>query len=80
MRRATSSSPGWSSVPVPEGKQVKNRLHIDLAPGPSDGHEAEVERLVSLGASRVDVGQAGSPWAVLADPEGNEFCVLTPRD
>ncbi len=72
--------PGLVFVPVSEGKQVKNRLHIDLAPGPDDEHEAEVERLVSLGASRVDVGQGDSPWAVLADPEGNEFCVLTPRD
>ncbi|HZC72901.1 MAG TPA: VOC family protein [Jatrophihabitans sp.] len=73
--------PGLVFVPVPEGKSVKNRLHIDLAPGPDDDQAAEVERLVELGAKRVDVGQSDSArWVVLADPEGNEFCVLTPRD
>ncbi len=72
---------GWTFVPVPEGKQVKNRLHLDLAPGTDDDQVAEVERLVSLGARRMDVGQdEGSvTWVVLADPEGNEFCVLSPR-
>jgi hypothetical protein len=65
---------------VPEGKTLKNRLHIDLAPGPDDDHEAEVERLIALGATLSDVGQDQVPWVVLADPEGNEFCVLTPRD
>jgi predicted enzyme related to lactoylglutathione lyase len=59
---------------VPEGKQGKNRLHPDLRP---DDQAAEVARLESLGASRVGVGQAaGSSWVVMADPEGNEFCVL----
>lgn len=72
--------PGLVFVPVPEGKQVKNRLHIDLAPRASDDQEAEVARLVGLGASRVDVGQRDATWVVLADPEGNEFCVLSPRD
>jgi catechol 2,3-dioxygenase-like lactoylglutathione lyase family enzyme len=74
--------PGLVFVPVPEGKQVKNRLHIDLAPGPDDDQAAEVARLEGLGASRVDVGQdeAEVTWVVLADPEGNEFCVLSARD
>jgi catechol 2,3-dioxygenase-like lactoylglutathione lyase family enzyme len=64
-------------VTVPEVKSVKNRLHLDLRP--IDGsHEAEVERLLGLGARRADVGQGQVPWAVLADPEGNEFCVLGP--
>jgi glyoxalase superfamily protein len=73
--------PGVVFVPVPEGKTVKNRLHIDLAPGPADDQAAEVARLEALGASRVDVGQsAENTWVVLADPEGNEFCVLSPRD
>lgn len=58
---------------VPEGKQVKNRLHLDLRP--SD-QAAEVERLIALGARRVDIGQGEPTWVVLADPEGNEFCVL----
>jgi hypothetical protein len=73
--------PGLVFVPVPEGKAVKNRLHIDLAPGPEDDQAAEVERLVQLGASNVDVGQSDSAtWVVLADLEGNEFCVLSARD
>ncbi|WP_324649923.1 VOC family protein [Georgenia sp. H159] len=71
---------GLVFVPVPEGKTVKNRLHLDLAPEPDDDHDAEVQRLVDLGAQRIDVGQGDVPWVVLADPEGNEFCVLTPRD
>jgi len=78
----TGTGPGLVFVPVPEGKQVKNRLHIDLAP-PRDGdQDAEVERLISLGATRADVGQedAKVTWVVLADPEGNEFCVLSARD
>jgi hypothetical protein len=72
--------PGLVFVPVPEGKTVKNRLHLDLAPGPDDDQEAEVQRLVDKGATRIDVGQrADVSWVVLADPEGNEFCVLSPR-
>ena len=60
-------------------KTGKNRLHLDIAP-PADGDQAaEVERLVALGARPVDIGQGDVSWVVLADPEGNEFCVLTPR-
>jgi catechol 2,3-dioxygenase-like lactoylglutathione lyase family enzyme len=63
---------------VPDAKQVKNRLHLDLRP---DDQEAEVARLQALGATRVDIGQAGDEsWVVLADPEGNEFCVLRVLD
>ena len=71
--------PGLVFVPVPEPKAGKNRLHLDLAPSADSDHAAEVQRLLDLGARRVDVGQGDAPWAVLADPEGNEFCVLTPR-
>ena len=72
---------GLVFVPVPEGKTVKNRLHIDLAPHTSQDRDAEIGRLLGLGASRVDVGQADDvAWTVLADPEGNEFCVLSARD
>ncbi|MEI2733058.1 MAG: VOC family protein [Dermatophilaceae bacterium] len=73
---------GWVFVPVGEGKTVKNRLHLDLAPHTGDDQTAEVERLVSLGATRVNVGQDQSTvsWVVLADPEGNEFCVLSARE
>src|SRR5919197_1216396 len=57
-------------------KTGKNRLHLDLAGGPD--WEVEVERLLALGAMRIDIGQGDVPWDVLADPEGNEFCVLRP--
>ena len=73
--------PGLVFVPVPEGKAVKNRLHIDLAP-PADGDQAaEVRRLQALGARLADVGQdpEADTWVVMADPEGNEFCVLSAR-
>jgi Glyoxalase-like domain len=73
--------PALVFVTVPEEKTVKNRLHIDLAP-PADGdQQAEVRRLEALGARRADVGQGPDvSWVVMADPEGNEFCVLTARD
>lgn len=62
-------------VPVPEGKSVKNRLHIDVSP--TDGtRDEEVERLLAIGATRADIGQGDVGWVVLRDPEGNEFCVL----
>ncbi|PZE28736.1 VOC family protein [Curtobacterium sp. MCBD17_028] len=73
--------PGLVSVPVPEGKTVKNRLHIDLAPGPEDDQATDVQALLDRGATRADVGQDDDvSWVVLRDPEGNEFCVLSPRD
>ena len=77
-----SRGQGLVFVPVPEGKTVKNRLHIDLAPHTSQDRDAEIERLIGLGATRVDVGQADDEvtWTVLSDPEGNEFCVLSSRD
>ena len=61
---------------APKSVGSKNRVHLDLAGGP--GWEAEVERLLALGARRADIGQGDVPWDVLADPEGNEFCVLRP--
>ena len=65
--------------PVTATKTVKNRLHLDIAP-PADGdQQEEVERLVAIGARRLDIGQGEVPWVVLADPDGNEFCVLIPR-
>lgn len=64
---------------VPEPKTAKNRVHIDLATT-SAAHQTElVARLKDLGATPADVGQGDLPWTVLADPEGIEFCVLTPR-
>ncbi len=69
--------PAIDFLPVPEGKTVKNRLHLDLrAVGART--ESELERLLALGARRVDVGQPDDvSWVVLADPEGNEFCLLS---
>jgi len=66
-------------VPVPEPKAVKNRVHLDLATTSAAHQAAEVERQLRLGALRVDIGQGDVPWQVLADPEGNEVCVLDPR-
>jgi hypothetical protein len=63
---------------VPEGKTIKNRLHVDVNPTDQD-QDAEVDRLLELGARRIDVGQGEVSWVVLADPEGNEFCVLASR-
>ncbi|MGW6904706.1 VOC family protein [Streptomyces sp. NPDC054940] len=64
---------------VPEGKTVKNRLHLDVNPTDRDQGE-EVRRLLDLGARPADVGQTGEEsWVTLADPEGNEFCVLASR-
>lgn len=77
IRRSPDELPGLVFVPVPDAKQIKNRLHIDLRP--SD-REAEVERLVNMGARHVELGQSAKDgWTVLADPEGNEFCVLAAR-
>jgi hypothetical protein len=74
--------PGLIFGHVPEGKTVKNRLHLDLAPQLDDDQDAMVESLLAKGATRADVGQDvyEVSWVVLADPEGNEFCVLSPRD
>jgi catechol 2,3-dioxygenase-like lactoylglutathione lyase family enzyme len=75
--------PGLVFVPVPETKTVKNRLHIDLAPHLTDDRDALIDALLAKGATTTDIGQAradGTTWTVLADPEGNEFCVLSSRD
>ncbi|HEY1640825.1 MAG TPA: VOC family protein [Streptosporangiaceae bacterium] len=70
---------GICFMPSPDLKTVKNRLHLDLTTSAAD-RDTEIERLISLGARRVDVGQTGQEsWIVLADPEGNEFCVVRPK-
>jgi predicted enzyme related to lactoylglutathione lyase len=84
--------PDYAALRAPEGrgpyieligasdpKIVKNRMHIDVAPYADGDHAAEVARLTAFGATPVDIGQGAVPWTVLADPEGNEFCVLEPR-
>jgi Glyoxalase-like domain len=67
-------------VPVPEPKAGKNRLHLDLSSASQEEQRTTVDRLLARGATRVDIGQRNVPWVVLADPEGNEFCVLEPRE
>jgi hypothetical protein len=64
-------------IGVPEKKQVKNRVHLDLAPSSPDQRDEEVRRITALGATIVDDRRKpdGTGWVVLADPEGNEFCV-----
>jgi hypothetical protein len=76
LRNPNGAGPTLLFLNVPEGKTVKNRLHLDFVP---DDQNAEVERLLAMGATRADVGQNDEPWVVLADPEGNEFCVLSAR-
>jgi hypothetical protein len=76
IRPAADRMPGLLFVPVADSKQTKNRLHFDFRP---DDRDLEVERLLRLGATRADIGQGEQSWVVLADPEGNEFCVLGSR-
>jgi hypothetical protein len=76
IRATPDRLPGLLFVVVPETKTIKNRLHLDLR---GDDRDAEVDRLLALGATRADVGQGDQTWVVLADPEGNEFCVLSSR-
>jgi predicted enzyme related to lactoylglutathione lyase len=74
---------GICLMPAGDEKSVKNRVHLDLNPGGDagpDDREAEIRRILALGARRVDIGQSGNEsWTVLADPEGNEFCVVRPK-
>lgn len=76
IRPEPDRMPGLLFVPVPEGKTSKNRLHPDFRP---DDQEAEVARLLSLGARRADTVGDEQHWVTLLDPEGNEFCVLGER-
>jgi hypothetical protein len=71
-------APTLTFARVPEGKTVKNRLHLDVNPTDREQDE-EVRRLLDLGARHADVGQGDQSWVVLTDPEGNEFCVLAGR-
>jgi hypothetical protein len=68
----------WGGPPL-RPKTGKYRLHLDLAPPADHDQQAEVERLLSLGARHADIGQGDVPWVVMEDPDGHEFCVLTPR-
>jgi predicted enzyme related to lactoylglutathione lyase len=80
---AVDAPVGICLMPAGEAKSVKNRVHLDLNPGADVGPEeraAEIARILSLGAQHVDIGQTGDEsWTVLADPEGNELCILRPK-
>jgi len=76
IRPAPDRLPGMIFTPVSDSKVTKNRLHLDFRP---DDQAAEVDRMLALGARKVEVGQDDQPWVVLADPEGNEFCILRTR-
>ena len=73
IRATPDTLPGLLFLPVTDERVVKNRLHLDFRP---DDRDAEVARLEALGARRIDIGQGEVTWVVMADPEGNEFCVL----
>ncbi|GAA2794019.1 VOC family protein [Mycolicibacterium pallens] len=76
LRAPDGAGPDWLFLAVPDDKVVKNRIHFDFTP---DDQQAEVERVLALGARRVDIGQGEQTWVVLADPEGNEFCILSAK-
>ncbi|MBQ1017004.1 VOC family protein [Micromonospora sp. D93] len=77
LRSAKGVGPYLEFVRTPEVKSGWNRVHLDVRPYPGDDPEVEAARLRGLGATGVDLGQ-DVPWRVLTDPEGNEFCLLTP--
>jgi hypothetical protein len=79
LRAPAGVGPYLELLPAAEPKTVKNRIHLDVAPFAGDDQAAEVAALRAAGAVPADVGQGAASWVVLADPEGSEFCVLTPR-
>lgn len=74
LKAPAGAGPDWLFLGVPEQKSIKNRLHLDFRP---EDQDAEVQRVLGLGARHVDIGQGEQSWVVLADPEGNEFCILS---
>jgi len=76
IRPTADSTPGILFTVVEGAKTGKNRVHPDFRPV---DQQAEVERLLAMGARRADIGQGEQPWVVLLDPEGNELCILSPR-
>ena len=81
---ALRSPDGWAPylefVPATTPRRGKNRLHLDVAPHADGDQAAEVERVRKLGARRAVIGQGATDWVVMADPEGNEFCILSPKE
>ncbi len=80
LTRPDGAGPRLELLRVDNPKLTKNRLHLDVAPYAADDQSAEVARLRALGAREADIGQGTQTWVVLADPDGNELCVLSPRD
>jgi hypothetical protein len=78
LRSAKDIGPYLRFVRTPDVKTVWNRVHLDLRPYPGDDPQTEAARLQTLGATAIDLGQSDVSWTVLADPEGNEFCLLAP--
>jgi hypothetical protein len=78
LRSSQGVGPYLEFLRVPDTKSGLNRIHLDLRPYAGDDHASEADRLRALGATDLDIGQGDVPWTVLADPEGNEFCLLTP--
>ena len=76
VRAPDGTGPFITWGPPVRSKSAKNRLHLDIAPEHGE-QQAEVDRLLSLGATRIDIGQGDVDWTVMADPDGNEFCVLS---
>jgi len=79
LRSASEQGPFLELLRSAEPKQVKNRVHLDVAPPSGGDNHAEAERLMRAAATPADVGQGDRSWIVLADPDGQEFCVLTAR-
>jgi predicted enzyme related to lactoylglutathione lyase len=79
LRSPQDSGPYLEFLPSSDPRRVKNRVHLDVAPEKGEDHATAVESLLRSGAVRADVGQGAVSWTVLADPEGNEFCVLSAR-
>ena len=78
LRSPAGVGPYLDLLPSADAKTVKNRIHLDVAPEPGEDQAAAVAALRSAGAIPVDVGQGSVSWTVLADPEGSEFCLLSP--
>lgn len=79
LRSPLGAGPFLELLRTPGVRTAKNRIHLDVAPPKGEDHRAEARLMTEFGAVPIDVGQGDAPWVVLADPEGNEFCVLTPR-
>jgi predicted enzyme related to lactoylglutathione lyase len=79
LRSPAGLGPYLEFLPSQDPRVVKNRVHLDVAPERGEDQAAAVDGLLAAGATRLDIGQGDVPWVVMADPEGNEFCVLTPR-